>query len=183
VAEDQSESSSRLPDNLLALPLWAAITAIGLLTIGVVVGFAFLLIPALSEAERTAGGHLLLISLPALAVATGILGASWARAARIDAMQASFLRHTVRKKLETYLVEPKSGKHGVTPYPPLFKRIEKFSRSAITSFCYFHLFDDKDRRFDILVKSNVFNIEIVYYGNDSLKYRRGIHRLRSGQAR
>lgn len=163
MAEEQNESSSRLPDNLLALPLWAAITAIGLLSAGVVVGFVFLLTPGLTEAERSAGSHLLIISLPALAVATGILGASWARTERIDAMQASFLRDTVGKKLETYLVAPKSNEDGVTPYPPLFKRIENVSRSAITSFCYFHLFDEKERRFDILVKSNVFNIEIAYY--------------------
>ena len=163
MAEEQNESSSRLPDNLLALPLWAAITAIGLLSAGVVVGFVFLLTPGLTEAERSAGSHLLIISLPALAVATGILGASWARTERIDAIQASFLRDTVGKKLETYLVAPKSNEDGVTPYPPLFKRIENVSRSAITSFCCFHLFDEKERRFDILVKSNVFNIEIAYY--------------------
>jgi hypothetical protein len=163
VAEEQDKSSSRLPDNLLALPLWAALIAIGLLSTGVVVGFVFLLTPGLNEAERTAGGNILLISLPALAIATVILGASWARTERIDAMQKSFLRHTVGKKLETYLVAPKLGKDGAAAYPPLFKRIEKFFRSSITSFCYFHLFDDTERRFDILVKSNVFNIEIAYY--------------------
>jgi hypothetical protein len=165
VAEEKNESSSRLPDNLLALPLWAAIAAIGLLSTGVVVGFVFLLTPGLDEAERTAGGQVLLIALPALAIGTVILGASWARTERIDAMEKSFLCHTVGKKLETYLVAPKSSNGGATLYPPLFKRIEKFSNSSITSFCYFHLFDDKERRFEILVKSNVFNIEIAYYLN------------------
>jgi hypothetical protein len=163
VAEEKNDSSSRLPDNLLALPLWAAITAIGLLGTGVGVGFFFLLTPGLSEPERAAGGQILLISLPALAIATVILGTSWSRTERIDAMERSFLRHTVGKKLETYLVAPKSAKEGANLYPPLFTRIEKFFRSPITSFCYFHLFDDKERRFDILVKSNVFNIEIAYY--------------------
>jgi hypothetical protein len=163
VAEEPNESKARLPDNLLALPLWAAITSIGLLSTGVVVGFVFLITPGLNEAERTAGGNILLISLPALAIATVILGASWARTERIDTMQKSFLRHTVGKKLEIYLVASKSDKDASTAYPPLFKRIEKFFRSSITSFCYFHLFDDKERRFDILVKSNVFNIEIAYY--------------------
>lgn len=161
--EEQGESSPKLPDNLLALPLWAAMTAIGMLAIGVIVGFVFLLVPGLTEAERTAGGHVLLISLPALAIATVILGTSWARTQRIDSMQAAFLRHTVYRKLKTYLVARKSHNDGPTPYPPLFKRIERFSRSAISSFCYFHLFDDQDRRFDVLVKSNVYNIEIVYY--------------------
>jgi hypothetical protein len=163
MAEDRFESSSRLPDNLLALPLWAATAAIGLLTIGVGVGFAFLLTPGLNEAERAAGGQVLLIALPALAIATVILGASWSRTARIDAMEKSFLRHTVGDKLKTYLVTPKPSQGGTTLYPPLFKRIDTCSNSSITSFCYFHLFDDKDRRFEMLVKSNVFNIEIAYY--------------------
>lgn len=163
MAEEKNESSAKLPDNLLALPLWAAITAIGLLTTGVGVGFVFLLVPGLSEAERTAGGHVLLIALPALAIATVILGASWARTERIDAMQKSFLCNTVGKKLETYLVASKLSEGGETLYPPLFKRIEKFSNPSITSFCNFHLFDDEQRRFEILVKSNVFNIEIAYY--------------------
>jgi hypothetical protein len=163
VAEEKNESSSRVPDNLLALPLWAAIIAIGLLSTGVVLGFTFLITSGPNDAERTAGGQVLLISLPALAVATVVLGASWARTERIDAMQKGFLRNTIGKKLETYLVGPKSVKHEATPYPPIFKRMEKFFSSSITSFCYFHLFDDKERRFDILVKSNVFNIEIAYY--------------------
>jgi hypothetical protein len=162
VADEKTESS-RVPDNLLALPLWAAITAIGLLSTGVIVGFAFLITSGPNDAERTAGGQILLISLPALAIATVVLGASWARTERIDAMQKGFLRKTVGKKLEIYLVGSKSVKHEATPYPPLFKRIEKFYSSSITSFCYFRLFDDKERRFDILVKSNVFNIEIAYY--------------------
>ncbi|SPM31523.1 hypothetical protein [Mycobacterium terramassiliense] len=161
-AEENKESSSKLPDNLLALPLWAAVTALGLLSAGVVVGFIFLLTP-LGEAERTAGSGLLVISLPVLSVAIGILGASWARTERIDSMVAGFLRHTVRKKLEIYLVGTKSDKVGDTPYPPLFNRIETFSRSSISSYCHFHLFDDKERRFDILVKSNVFNFEIAFY--------------------
>jgi hypothetical protein len=71
---EQNESSSRLPDNLLALPLWAAVTALGLLGAGVAVGFVLLLTPV-GEDERSAGSEHLLISLPALAVAVGILGA------------------------------------------------------------------------------------------------------------
>jgi hypothetical protein len=130
------ESSSKLPDNLLALPLWAAVTALGLLSAGVAVGFLFLLTP-LGEAERTAGGELLVISLPVLSLAIGVLGASWARTERIDTMISGFLRHTVRKKLETYLVGTESDRVEETPYPPLFKRIETFSRSSITSYCYF----------------------------------------------
>lgn len=174
MAEEKNENASRVPDNLLALPLWAAITAIGLLGAGVVVGFTFLITSGPNEAERTAGGQVLLISLPALAVVTIVLGSSWARTERIDAMQKGFLRNTIGKKLETYLIGPKLtnhkrlfgpklAKHEPTPYPPLFQRIDKFVSSSITSFCYFHLFDEKERRFDILVKSNVFNIEIAFY--------------------
>jgi hypothetical protein len=94
---EQNESSSRLPDNLLALPLWAAVAGLGLLTAGVVVGFAFLLTPV-GETERNVGSQLLVISLPVLSLAIGILGASWARTQRIDSMVGSFLRGTVRKK-------------------------------------------------------------------------------------
>jgi len=159
---DQSDSASTLPDNLLALPLWAAITALGLLSAGVAVGFIFLLTPGLSDVERSAGSQLLIISLPVLALAVGVIGASWARTERIDAMEATFLRHTVGKKLETYLVTHDSGADLVNPYPPLFVRIERLSRSAITSYCYYQLFDDKNRRFDILVKSNVYNFEIAF---------------------
>jgi Thioredoxin len=83
------------------------------------------------EDERSAGSEHLLISLPALAVAVGILGASWARTERIDAMESTFLRHTVGKKLETYLVAPKSGQDRAGLYPPLFKRIERFSPSKL----------------------------------------------------
>lgn len=158
---EENQSSSTLPDNLLALPLWAAVTALGLLGAGVAVGFVFLLTPGGAD-ERSAGSQLLVISLPALAIAIGILGASWARTQRIDTMEASFLRQTVGKKLETYLLTPKSGQDGTGLYPPLFKRMEKSFRSEISSYCYFRLFDDKERRFDILVKSNVFNFEIVY---------------------
>ena len=40
--------------------------------------------------------------------------------------------------------------------------MERQFRDEITSFCYFHLFDDGGRRFDVLVKSNIFNFELVF---------------------
>jgi uncharacterized membrane protein len=162
VTGEQSDTGTKLPDNLLALPLWAAISALALLSGGVAVGFTLLLTPGLVDADRGAGAQLLVISLPALALAIGVLGTSWARTARIDAMQATFLRHTVGKKLEAYLVAPRPEYGRVATLPALFERMETSSSSTITSYCYFHLFDEKARRFDILVKSNVFNFEIVY---------------------
>ncbi len=72
------------------------------------------------------------------------------------------MRRTVGKKLETYLVAPKLGEDEAGLYPPLFERIETVARGKITSLCCFRLFDDKERRFDIIVKSNVFNFEIMY---------------------
>lgn len=103
---DQNDSATTLPDNLLALPLWAAVSALGLLGAGVAVGFIFLLTPGLGDAERSSGSELLLISLPVLALAIGLIGASWARTERIDRMAATFLHGTVGNKLEAYLVGP-----------------------------------------------------------------------------
>lgn len=159
---DQTDSSTTLPDNLLALPLWAAASALGLLSAGVAVGFIFLLTPGLSDAERSSGSELLLVSLPVLALAIGLIGASWARTERIDRMAATFLHQTVGKKLEAYLVGASSDTEGAHPYPPIFRRLERFSRSSITSFCYYRLFDDANRQFDILVKSNVYNFEVAF---------------------
>ncbi len=38
--------------------------------------------------------------------------------------------------------------------------MERSFRKEITSYCNYHFFDDHGRRFDMMVKSNVFNIEI-----------------------
>lgn len=65
------------------------------------------------------------------------------------------------EKLEAYLVPPKDGSVRSYPFPPLFTRMERHFSKEITSYCYYHFFDDEDRRFDILVKSNVFNTEIA----------------------
>lgn len=157
---DESRSESSLRDNLLALPIWASLTAFGLLAAGVGVGFALLLAPGISDALRGSGGQLLVLSLPVLAVLAGLLGASWARTQRIDGMVASYLRGTVGTKLQTYLVAPKVRESRASPYPPLFVRMEKLFREDIASYCCFRLFDDRDRRFDVVVKSNVFNFEI-----------------------
>ncbi len=106
---ERSDSESTLRDVLLALPRWAALSTVGLLTLGVAAGLTLLLAPALSEAIRSVGGHLLVVSLPVLALVTGLLGASWAGTERIDAMVATYLRRTVGDKLETYLVKSKRG--------------------------------------------------------------------------
>lgn len=159
---EQNDSSTSLPDNLLALPIWAATSAIGLLAAGVTIGFVFLLAPGLSG-DRSVGSQLLIISLPTLALSIGVVGASWARTHRIDSMEETFLRSTVGKKLEAYLVGADSRSDDVGPYPPLFERIESSYRSSISSFCNYHLYDEMNRRFDILVKSNVFNFEIAFY--------------------
>jgi hypothetical protein len=157
---DRSDSESTLRDNLVALPVWVSLTALGLLAVGVAVGFTLLLAPNLSDALRSAGGQLLVVSLPVLALVIGVFGASRARPERIDAMVATYLRQTVGDKLEAYLVKPKLEDDRPYPYPPLFARMERHFRSEITSYCHYHLFDDQNRRFDIMVKSNVFNIEI-----------------------
>lgn len=151
---DQKDSSSPLSDNLLALPRWAVWATLGLLALGVALGFTFLIVPNLNNALRSAGGSLLVISLPALALSIGLLGSSWARTERIDAMTARFLYHTVGDKLESNLV-------GSTSDTPLFVRMERRAEKKTTSFCYYSLFDDKNRRFDIFAKSNVFNFEIA----------------------
>lgn len=151
-------SDSPLRDSLLALPTWAAYTAIGLLSGGVIVGLALLLAPGMDDTLRSAGGQLLVISLPVLSVAIGVLGASWSRTERIDGLVADYLRKTVGDKLEAYLL-PSAHQAG-GPFPPLFERMERDFRPDIASYCHYHLYDRQGRRFDILVKSNVFNIEI-----------------------
>ncbi len=151
-------SDSPLRDSLLALPTWAAYTAIGLLSGGVAVGLALLLAPGMDDTLRSAGGQLLVVSLPVLSVAIGVLGASWSRTERIDELVADYLRKTVGDKLEAYLLPSKTGQEG--PFPPLFARMERDFRKDITSYCHYHLYDKGGRRFDLLVKSNIFNIEV-----------------------
>jgi hypothetical protein len=159
VSEEGGGSQTTLRDNLLALPLWAALVAFGLLTAGVSVGFTLLLLPDLNDSLRSAGGQLLVVSLPVLALLVGLVGASWARTKRIDDMVAAYLRHTVGDKLHSYLVT--AGRDGEPdPFPPLFVAMERLFRKEISSYCYFRLSDDQDRQFDVLVKSNVFNFEI-----------------------
>jgi hypothetical protein len=156
----RSDTESTLRDSLLALPLWAGITALSLLAGSVALGFTFLLAPGMSDALRSAGGQLLVVSLPALALTIGVMGASVARTERIDGMVAKFLRQTVGDKLEAYLLPPKHGHTRPYALPPPFVRMDRHFRKEISSYCHYHLFDAQDRRFDILVKSNVFNIEI-----------------------
>jgi hypothetical protein len=160
---DQKDSPSPLSDNLLALPRWAVWATLGLLALGVASGFTFLIVPNLNDALRSAGGSLLVISLPALALSIGLLGGSWARTERIDAMTARYLYHTVGNKLESHLVGQTSDTSlsGSTSDTPLFVRMERRAEKKTTSFCYYSLFDDKNRRFDIFAKSNVFNFEIA----------------------
>jgi hypothetical protein len=124
------------------------------------VGFTLLLAPHLGDSLRSAGGQILVIALPVLAVSIGLLGAAWARTQRIDAMVAHYLRTTVGDKLEAYLVGS-SAEDGFNPYPPLFVRMDRLYRSDISSFCFFRCLDADGRTFDFLVKSNVFNIEIA----------------------
>jgi hypothetical protein len=155
------ESSSTLRDNLLALPLWAPLIAFGLLAVGVGVGFTLLLVPNLSDALRGAGGQLLVISLPVLALLVGLLGASWAHTKRIDGMVAAYLRRTVGDKLHAYLVGSPVRDDEPNPYPPLFVTMDRMFRKDIASYCQFRLIDDRDRQFDVLVKCNVFNFEIA----------------------
>jgi hypothetical protein len=160
---EQSDSQSTLRDNLLALPIWAVLIALSLPAIGVAVGFILLLTPHLVQALRIAGGQLLVVSLPVLALAVGLLGATRAGTERIDVLTATFLRRTIGSKLETYLVTPEHRGGQPTPYQPLFVRMERSFRKNIASFCYYHLFDDRDRPFDITVKSNVFNFEVTFF--------------------
>jgi hypothetical protein len=157
---DEGASQSTLRDNLLALPLWAPLIAFGLLAAGVGVGFTLLLVPDLSDALRTAGGQLLVVSLPVSALLVGLLGASWAQTKRIDGMIASYLRGTVGDKVHAYLIGSGSADEA-DPYPPLFARMERLYRMDMASFCRFRLTDGEQRKFDVLVKCNVFNYEIV----------------------
>lgn len=150
---EENNSSSTLNDNILALPRWVVVATLGLLTLGVAFGLALLIVPNLDGALRSAGGSLLVTSLPTLALSIGLLGASWARTERIDAMTARYLYHTVGGKLESNLV-------GSASDTSLFVRMERRAEKKVSSFCYYSLFDDKNRRFDIYVKSNIFNFEI-----------------------
>ena len=156
----QRESDSALRDSLLALPPWTALAAVGLLGVGVGAGFVLLLVPHLSDALRGAGGQLLLITLPVLAISVVVVAASRASTKRIDSMVATYVRETIGDKLEAYLVPRKHESEISRRLPPLFDSIERHFAKEITSFCEYWLFDKHGRRFDILVKSNVFNIEI-----------------------
>lgn len=158
---ERSGSDSNLRDTLMSLPRWVAVTAVGLLTLGVGAGFTLLLLPNVDNSLRGAGGQLLLFSLPVLALAVVALGASRAQTKRIDELVARYVRQTMGEKLEAYLVPPKDGSVRSYPFPPLFARMERHFSREITSYCYYHFFDDENRRFDILVKSNVFNTEIA----------------------
>jgi hypothetical protein len=159
---NRSESQSPLSDNLLALPRWASVVAVGLLTVGVSVGFSLVLIPGLDSSLRSAGAELLVVSLPALALTVGFLGATWASTSRIDNMVAWYLRDTVGDKLSSYLVGTEEVDTGSNPYPPLFNGMERHFRKGMNSYCTFQFVDDRHRRFDLLVKSNVFNFEVCF---------------------
>jgi hypothetical protein len=76
-------------------------------------------------------------------------------------MVAKYVRKTMGDKLEAYLLPPRHGGVRSYPFPPLFARMERHFSKEISSYCYYHFYDDDDRRFDILVKSNVFNTEIA----------------------
>lgn len=154
-------SDSNLRDSLMALPGWAALTAVGLLGAGIGAGVMLLLLPDLNAALRGAGGQLLLITLPVLALAVIALGASLASTERIDDMVATFVGKTMGDKFEAYLLPPAHGGARSYPFPPLFARMERHFSKEISSYCYYRFFDDQERRFDILVKSNVFNIEFT----------------------
>jgi hypothetical protein len=157
------ESSQSLSDRLLALPKWARITTIGLLIAGVSLGFVLLLIPLGGDEFRSAGAEILTVSLPVLAIGVGLFGATSESTAHIDALIARFLRRTIAGKLDHYLVGPAIAEdHPIKIYPPLFSRMEILQRDAMTSYCGYRFHDDADRRFDLYVKSNVFNFEFGY---------------------
>jgi len=154
-------SESTLRDNLLALPVWALLITFGLLAVGVGVGFTLLLAPGLSDSLRGAGGQLIVVSLPVLALVVGLVGASWARTSRIDAMVGAYLRRTVGDKLRDYLVGPRDrDDRRLDPYPPIFASMRRSYRSEIASYCVFEFVDATGRQFDVVVKSNVFNFEV-----------------------
>ena len=157
---ESAGSDSPLRDTLLALPRWTAYTAIGLLACGVLTGIALLAAPGLDDALRSTGGQLLVVCLPVLSVAVGVLGASRTRTERIDALVADYLRQTLREKLHIYLVQEASQTPRRSPFPPLFEHMEQHYREELSSFCSYRFFDAKGRRFDLLVKSNVYNFEL-----------------------
>lgn len=151
------EGMSGVRDNLLALPRWVVAVATSVPVIGVVAGVVLLVMPGIEAELRTSGVQLLVVSVPALALLVGLLGSTWTRTERIDAMVARFLRHTVAAKLEAYLVKPADSEGPRHAYPPMFERIEQDFRAEITSYCYYYLYDERGRRFDVLLKSNIFN--------------------------
>ncbi len=157
---ESAGSDSPLRDTLLALPRWTAYTAIGLLACGVLTGIALLAAPGLEDALRGTGGQLLVVCLPVLSVAVGVLGASRTRTERIDALVADYLRQTLKEKLRIYLVREAAASPRRAPFPPLFERMEQHCREELTSFCAYRFFDANGRRFDLLVKSNVYNFEL-----------------------
>lgn len=157
---ESGDSDSPLRDTLLALPRWTSYTAIGLLACGVLSGIGLLSAPGLGDALRSAGGQLLVVCLPILSLAVGMLGASRTRTGRIDALVAEYLRDTMQEKLRTYLVHEASDQPRRAPFPPLFDRMERHYREELTSFCAYRFFDTRGRRFDMLVKSNVYNFEV-----------------------
>lgn len=157
---DQSGSVSPLRDTLLALPRWAAYTAVGLLVLGVIAGIGLLALPGLDEALHATGGQLLVVCLPVLSVAIGVLGASRSSTERIDAMVADYLRGTLKDKLQIYMLHDDAGGLRRSPFPPLFGRMDQHYREELTSYCYYRFFDAQARRFDVMVKSNVFNFEV-----------------------
>ena len=77
-------------------------------------------------------------------------------------MVATYVRKTVGDKLEAYLLPAAKGSEMSDRLPPLFVRMERHFRRSITSYCDYYFFDDRGRRFDVLFKSNVFNIEIAF---------------------
>lgn len=157
---DEGVTNSPLRDALLALPPWAAYGAIGLLACGVLTGIALLSTPGLDDALHSTGGQLLVVCLPILSVAIGVLGASGSSTKRIDALVAEYLRNTLQDKLRTYLVHDQSDSPRLSPFPPLFERMAPHYRNELTSYCFYRFFDAQERRFDVLVKSNVFNFEV-----------------------
>jgi hypothetical protein len=146
-------------DNLIALPKWAVAAALSLLSAGAVAGALLLVIPGLTPAVRDAGGRLLFVSLPVLALGIVGVGASRARTERIDAMVGRFLRHTVARKFRAYLVRPNNDAEASGPYAGLFEQMTCTSRAGADSYCYYEFTDVQGRVFGVTVKSNVYNFE------------------------
>lgn len=157
---ESAGSDSQLRDTLLALPRWTAYTAIGLLACGVLTGTALLALPGLEDTLRSAGGQLLVVCLPVLSVAVGVLGASRSGTERIDALVADYLRQTLRDKLHIYLLRDAAENARQAPFAPIFEHMEQLYREELASYCIYRFHDAQGRRFDLLVKSNVYNFEL-----------------------